>query len=1016
MSLMQVKPTIKIPEIEIKPKSQIREAIVDVSKESNLPTLIITKSVISLYSIEDMKKIQVVNITNNKLNEPNSPNDPKMGIVSLTSRCSYCSQIDCPGHYGIINFKSPIYNPIYISEIASVLRCVCNSCGKLLISEDEIRQKGILKLPFDKRLKALEKECKSKECLRNEFKRDPKIEGPIISCSKNKTFVTKSLKETGKIEYVVENEHFPMSVEAVSDILNRISNEDARLLGFSPGSHPRNMILKALLVPPIVARPPNYNAGLISHDQLTHMYCIILQKVKNANDINSITDLYNEVKQLFFKTEGKKIGLRDFISITEKIQGKTALIRGLLMGKRNNHCGRTVAGPDSSLRFGQIRLPKVWASILTKKEKVNEMNINRLQELLRKGRITHITQKGSNIRRHYQRYKSEIGDTEISLQIGDTVERWLQNGDRIVVNRQPTLHKQSMMACEVVLGYQNTIGLHLSYTTPMNCDFDGDENNVWNPQDFEVEAEAEILLNVKNNIMSTESNKPIMGLVMNSITGAYLLSDPKVRINNDLFNELIQLITNTQSLNTLYHRLIKYRVHPRSGQAIFSALLPDDFYYNYKNVLIIEGILISGRVTKSHVGTSHRSIIQELHKKYGPQRTSEFLTDASWVINKWLIERGFTVGLSDMIYLEVDKDGKKYDKSKEILNEELAKIYVNLEALGGKSDDPIEEMYRQRQINNLVNIAQGIGLSIAKKVLNENNSIGIMTERGANTKGGMANIGQMFGAVGQQNYKGERLKATLSGGRRLLPTQDLDDNSPEAHGFIPDSFMTGLNPEGLFFLQAGARESLLDTALKTSETGSMQRRMIKAFENIIIGYDGSIRNTIGTMFAPTYNSGYDIAEMLAVKKDDKPDFSSFIDIKSVIEELNFKRGWVTQNIKKQILEKENLSDFKENILNTSDTYKGPKIQFKKNFKSVTYQRHNYKITKFEKSRIIGTRAMQLSNNSKPLIKTNETDLVKIAMMEYNQGLLSNFQIVRKFADGSYQLVRPTLENINLSIE
>lgn len=1075
-------------------KKQRDEILTETAKkEAELPLLTITKSVISLYSWEDMQRIAgPIRVTNLNMQGIGSVNDPRMGVVSLSHSCQYCSQIDCAGHYGLIDFRHPIYSPAFIREVVSVLTCVCNDCGGLLITEDLMRQQGFMRLSYDKRLSAMEAYCKDHECLRQK----PQIAGgALVPCAKNPTFVTTDIKEKGEITFKVpekgtkkvtkDDPTHPMPIETVISILDRISPKDAYLLGFpnyhrqfSPeavlktldalpeteqtrlqfrqevnqrvithrqrpyeeilaildslpedtlktigfttGSHPRNMILRGILVPPVIARPPVYEGGSVNHDQLTHMYgCTIMRKVMNiaAGKPGAVIELYTAVKQLIFKTEGKKIGMREFLSIVERIQGKNALLRGLLMGKRNNYCGRTVAGPDPSLRFGQIRLPEAWAPVLTKKARVTRFNINNLTNLLEAGRITHVTSKRTGLRKYYDpkyRYR---------LQIGDEVERWLQNGDRVVDNRQPTLHRQSMMSYEVVLGYQLTIGLHLSYTTPMNCDFDGDENNVWSPQDFEVEAEAEILLNVKQNIMSSEHNRPIMGMVMNSVSGAYLLTDSKTRIDDDLFAELRSLVTNQDVLRTLYARLVKYGVHPRSGQAIISAMLPEDFYYNVKGVLIMEGVLISGRLKKSHVGPSHRSIIQELYKKYGPQRTADFFTDAPWIINKWLIERGFSVGLKDMISLAIDeKTGVEYDRNKRILDEELAKIYVQFEALGGKLDDPIEEAFRQKQINNLVNVAQGIGLRLAKEVLSGDNSIGVMTEQGAGTKGANANIGQMMGSVGQQNYRGERLKPTMTGGRRLLPGYDVDDNNPEAHAFIPVSFFTGLSPEGLFFLQAGGREGLLDTALKTADTGSMQHRMIKAFENIIIGYDGSIRNTIGTMFAPMYNSGYDIAELMAVDTPGKDNFSSFIDIKSQVAELNVKRGWVprTTNATISTLRQEvaeEVGDVPEIILAQPDpTYvKGPVVTDT----TITYditmpvvqQGPITKLTKFERARIVGTRATQLSNDAPPLVDVGtETDPVKIAMMEYAAGVLELY-IIRRFADGTYQIVRPTLENI-----
>lgn len=1037
-------------------------------KEAKLPLLNISKSSVSLYSYEEMLRIGPIKITNQSMEGNNSVNDPRMGVLSLSAQCQYCSKIDCPGHYGLIDFKqTPIYNPAFIRKIVSVLSCVCNSCSGLLISEDLMKHSGVFKIGIEKRLETLEKLCEVRLCLNN---KRPSAGGDIMPCKKNPKFVTKELEERGNIFYKLrddkDSKEHPLDIEGINTILSHISVKDCHLLGFSTyhrqltpeaslryldkvlpktlelyslaghrtkpyeetlavldsltelvlkeqlgypvGNHPRNMILRAVLVPPVIARPPVYGGGTMHHDQLTGVYISIVKKADAASKGQS-TDLYSTIRQLIHKTQdAKKIGTRDFLSIVERIQGKYALLRGLLMGKRNDYCARTVAGPDSSLKFGQISLPESWASSLTKRVKVTHFNRDSLEKLLQEDKITHIILAKSGLKKFYN---SKSG---YKLQIGDSVERHLQTGDRVVVNRQPTLHRQSMMGYEVILKNIFTIGLHLSYTSPMNCDFDGDENNTWSPRDFEVEAETEILLNVKNNIMSSEQNRPIMGLVMNSITGSYLLTEDKTMVKDNLFRVLIGMVTNKEVLGTLYSRLIKYGIHPRSGKAVFSAMLPEDFYYNYAGVLIMEGVVVKGRLRKTHVGASHRSIIQELHKNYGQQRTADFFTDSSWIINKWLIERGFSVGISDMINLDRDPNtGEEFDKNKRIIDRELAEIYVGLEALGGKVDDPIEETYRQTQIKSLVNRAGGIGMRLAKEVLSGDNSIGIMTDqdgKGAGTKGSAANIGQMMGSVGQQNYHGERLKATLSGGRRLLPAFDLDDMNPEAHAFIPESFFQGLSPESLFFLQAGGREGVLDTALKTSESGAIQHKMVKALENVVVGYDGSIRNTIGTLFSPMYNAGYDIGEMVAVKTVGKPNLSSFVDIESIVSELNVKRGWVPESVDK--LATSRRVKTVETILPTKEKefVKSIKKPFDIN-EPVDNSARPVRITKFEKARIVGTRAMQLSNNAVPLVDIgDEIDFVSIAIKEYETGELPIY-VIRKFADGTTRIIYPTLENI-----
>jgi len=996
-----------------------------IAKEMKLPLLTIVRSSISLYSWETMQrmagrikldKYDFGNGTDNGT-DYGMINDNRMGEISLSVACKGCQQIDCPGHYGLIDFETLIYNPSHIREVISVLSCVCNSCGSLLITEQMWKENNFNKMSYETRLAAMEKYCLGRRCLNQHEQIGI---GVIEECKKNPIFITADIKEKGTITYNLPDDKtpHPMKIEEVESIFKYIKPETALLLGFPKGSHPKDMIMKGLLVPPVIARPPVREGGGIHHDQLTHMYTSIIRKVANIGNTKSkdaVQDLYTSVKQLMFNPEKKKMGMREFLSIIERIQGKNALLRNLLMGKRDDYCGRTVAGPDPSLKFGQIRIPDVWAPILTKKIRVTDFNKEALTILLKEGKIDHITPKRKRLR------GGAGPNYRFPLEIGDIVERWLQNGDRVMANRQPTLHRQSMTSHEVVLGHQLSVGFHMSDTTPKNLDFDGDEVNIWDPQDFEVEAEADIIINVKENLMSAEQNRPSIALVMNIISGSYLLTHKDTYINDDLFAELLSMINDKESLKTLYSRLIKYGIHPRSGKAIFSSTLPPDFYYNQKGVLIMEGILIMGQLKKGHIGTSHNSIVQELYKNYGAARTSDFLTVTPWIVNKWLMERGFTVGMTDLINLGkewvmengIEKE-LEYDRNIRVLDRELSNIYIQLEALGGKSDESMEEDFRQRQINNLVNLAQGIGIKLAKDVLAGNNAIGTMTDQGAGTKGGIANIGQILGAIAQQNYKGERLKATLSRGTRLLPVFDENDNHPVAHAFIPVSFFTGVSPEGVFFLQAGCRESLLDVALNVSLTGSIQHRMIKAFENIVVAYDGSVRNTVGTLFATTV--GYDVGEMIAVEEIEKPNFSSFIDVKNIVSYLNVKRGWVPKGINASVTTNRiKLENHTENVMTlpNPDYVKGPSIKDTKIIDVTKLplpkrQHSKIMITKFEKSRIIGTRATQLSHNAKPLVPIDDVSEINIANKEYDAGKLSHMYIVRKFPDGTYLKVHPTI--------
>lgn len=243
-----------------------------------------------------------------------------------------------------------------------------------------------------------------------------------------------------------------------------------------------------------------------------------------------------------------------------------------------------------------------------------------------------------------------------------------------------------------------------------------------------------------------------------------------------------------------------------------------------------------------------------------------------------------------------------------------------------------------------------------------------------------------------------------------MPYFDYDDQSAEANGFISNSFTTGLNPKEFFFLMMGGREGLLDTALKTSKTGNLHHRLGKAMENIVTGYDGAVRNTSGNIFSPTYNMGYDIAEMCNIDYPDIPEATSFIDLNSLVNALNCKHGWVKSTVIINKLDDDLYNT--DRVLTYNEIEETPQSSIDIDFDDIPqHNMHEYGITKYEKARIIGARATQLSNNMSPIIDTDDTDYVNIAAEEFNTGSL-NIYAIRKFPNGDVNVVYPTLDNIS----
>jgi len=465
-----------------------------------LPELQIVRSVVSTYSFKEMKEQAVATIDNLNPDGYNSVNDPRMGVVGK-GICIHCSKIDCIGHYGIIVFKYPIYNPIFLREIIAVLGSICNCCGCLLLDKEKLVARKLDKLADDKRLMAIEKASQGINCDRDHSNLGENVE----PCKPNPTYITSNLKSTNAVMYKLsteETEFLARSsvnstnmtnnsklVEDVLNILDKIPDEDARLLGFSNGSHPRNMILQGIIVMPPVARPPVRQGGVIEPDPLTRAYVRIikanldLQKVSLAADqgrpyvvqgkVKTIEmarqDLFDAVQHLVVKTDSTstKRGQDTFQSITDLLTGKGGAFRNIIMGKRGNYCARTVLGPDPSLKFGQLSVPRVMAHVLTKQVRITDINKKAMEFLLNMGRLTHIVKAsglGKGLREQIK------PNSNIKLEVGNIVHRWLQDGDRVAFNRQPTLHKQSMMSYEVVLVDRLTFGLHISYCTPHNAD------------------------------------------------------------------------------------------------------------------------------------------------------------------------------------------------------------------------------------------------------------------------------------------------------------------------------------------------------------------------------------------------------------------------------------------------------------------------------------------------------------------------------------------------------------------
>lgn len=873
-----------------------------------MPTLTIQDMSMGLYTKEKMIEDSVVKITNTNETGPNSLNDPIMGSIDRDTICGTCSEVGCSGHMGYISLHYPIYNPFFTKVLADILTCICPNpgCGRLLVSKDEVIAENAHIYSGKAKIKILAEMCSSK----------------TISCKnplqcKLRPRVYSGNEQSNTISYKEQRakKSTPIRSREVLEILYTFVQNDpdgVEILGID---HPESLVLELLPVIPPSIRPDATFQGDVRKNDLTRAYAAIIninnniksreEKLKDLKDDHitltrkqDITKSNKTIKAEEIKLDSAIITLKkwirsifhssdgDMVSLTEYIKGKEGTIRHDMMGKRSNFTARSVANPDSSLDFGEVLVPRVMAKILTYPEKVAFFNMNYLQGLFDSGKINKIQPINSPS-------KDQIWDvTDVmrqnyKLNIGDIVHRWLQDGDYVILNRQPTLHRFGMIGQKVKLTDDEevkVIGMHLSVTAGLNADFDGDEVNLHVPQTIEQVAEIINMLNSRACIMNESTNKPIAGLIFDNLLALTLLTEPGILVRPDEFYDLVfQAYPDDSSFNLTQHerKMELYNIPLFSGASVFSSLLPNDFNYrrgaiNSENVMIIKGALVHGTLTKQDVGNSGRSIIQSLFQNYGNESAANFIDRASRLLNRYIMYYPVSLGYEACI-------PDNQDIHDNIRKAEITKLSKDIIAMGGVISDPIEEQRRERGIVSRIQASQNKLDKQTFDNLDPNNPFLLAINSGA--KGSKFNLTQVMAMLGQQFFYGDRFK------NRLAYTRN-DDLDPEAQGFIPRSFLEGLTPRQMFMHQASSRIGVLDTATKTQKTGAMQRIFVKNMENLIVKPNGTVTNTGGQIIQFMYGEdGFD-ASQIVTQQTTSGTYSMFLDLSNVVDTLNSKHGYV----------------------------------------------------------------------------------------------------------------------------
>ncbi len=632
--------------------------------------------------------------------------------------------------------------------------------------------------------------------------------------------------------------------------MSKISDDDCKLLGVDPRScRPEWAVLTLLLVPPVTVRPSiTLETGERSEDDETHKLSDIIRANQRLwENLNAgapeviIEDLWDllqyHITTLFDNTISRIPPARHrsgqpLKTIAERIKGKEGIIRHNLAGKRVNYSARTVISPDPSIQMNEVGVPYEIAKVITVAESVTTLNIEMLKQLIQSESypgVNYVIRPDGKRKKVTKELKQEIVE---ELRPGYIVERHLQEGDIVLFNRHPSLHRPSLMAHRVRVLPSKTFRLHPATTFPYNADFDGDEMNIHSPQTEEARAEAKILLDVNANLISPKNNANLLGCITDAITGNYLLSKAEL-----LREDAQQLIFQTGLEAGFSKKTV-------AGIEVIAKLFPKEFN--------IEGMKV---FDSKACGVEEGSLIKEMDKKIGRADTIKVLTKLFTIGATYLSRIGMTISLDDLnVSNSVKTESEKIIQEAESKTGKIIVSYNDgtLEPIPGKSLDESREI-RILQILNEVRTKIG---SLVKKEFPVENPVNAMIISGAG--GNILHITQIACSIGQQALWGGRINFGYN--NRTLSFFQKNDITPKARGFIYSSYMQGTKPYEFFFGAITGRDALMDTALRTPKSGYLYRRLANALQDIKIEYDKTVRDASDNIVQFEYgDDGLDVS-------------------------------------------------------------------------------------------------------------------------------------------------------------
>ncbi|KAK2759928.1 hypothetical protein FQN54_002664 [Arachnomyces sp. PD_36] len=690
-------------------------------------------------------------------------------------------------------------------------------------------------------------------------------------------------KSNADIEKHVKKAQDDLNPLRVLKLFLRIRRSDCELLGLNPDeTRPEMFLWQYIPAPPVCIRPSVGQEAASTEDDLTAKLGDIIQSninLKNAltkgAPVQTIIECWDYMQlqiAVYINSDVPGLQKADFgkpiRGFCQRLKGKQGRFRGNLSGKRVDFSGRTVISPDPNLQIDEVAVPELVAKNMTYPEVVSRYNKEKLRQRVRNGMkkwpgANYILKQGSQNFKSFLKY----GNLDLmaqQLEEGDVVERHLEDGDVILFNRQPSLHKLSILSHFAKIRPHRTFRLNECVCNPYNADFDGDEMNLHVPQTEEARAEAMELMGVKNNLATPKNGEPIISAIQDFITAAYLLSSKDNFYDRRTFTQICMYMLRFGTHLDLPPPAVLKPQMLWTGKQVFNVLMrpnkdspvlvnldaacreykpaqgyPRDLDPNDGWLCIRNSEIMCGVMDKSTIGSGKKdSVFYAMLRDYGPEVAAEGMNRLSRLSARWFGNMGFSIGITDVY------PGKQLLESKQQL---IEKAYADCEEVIIKFRDGSlekapgcdEQQTMEAQISGILSKVRQQAGDVCISELSRKNAPLIMATSGS--KGSSINVSQMVAVVGQQIIGGQRVQDGFQD--RTLPHFPKNARNPPSKGFVRNSFFSGLTPTEFLFHAISGREGLVDTAVKTAETGYMSRRLMKSLEDLSMRYDNTVKNS-----------------------------------------------------------------------------------------------------------------------------------------------------------------------------